>query len=68
MVDYYSIIASALSRSSSKKTGRANYERAHIALLEALRDYEQSLLVNQQIALEATVCGPEAGLAIREAS
>jgi hypothetical protein len=62
MVDYYSIIASALSRSSSKKTGR------HIALLEALRDYERSLLVNEQIALEATVRGPEAGLAIREAS
>ena len=70
MADYYSVIANAISRSSSQtdESRRAIYERARTALREALRDYEPPLLANEQVALEATVCGPEAGLAIREAS
>jgi hypothetical protein len=70
MADYYSVIASAVSRSSSKtdEARRAIYERARTALREALRDYEPLLLANEQIALEAAVCRLEADLAFREAS
>jgi hypothetical protein len=70
MADYYSVIASAVSRSSSKtdEARRAIYERARTALREALRDYEPLLLANEQVALEAAVCRLEADLVLREAS
>jgi len=35
---------------------------------QALRDYEPSLLANEQVALEAAVCRVEADLVLREAS
>ncbi len=70
MADYYSVIANAVSRSSSKtdEARRAIYERARTALREALRDYEPLLLANEQIALEAAVCRLKADLVFREAS
>ena len=36
--------------------------RARTALRQALRDYEPSLLANEQVALEAAVCRVEAAL------
>jgi hypothetical protein len=70
MADYYSVIANAVSRSSSKtdEARRAIYERARTALREALRDYEPPLLANEQVALEAAVYRLEADLVLREAS
>jgi len=70
MADYYSVIASAVSRSPSKtdEARRAIYQRARAALREALRDYEPPLLANEQVALEAAVCRLEADLVLREAS
>jgi hypothetical protein len=70
MADYYSVIANAVSRSPSKtdEARRAIYERARIALREALRDYEPPLMANEQVALEAAVCRLEADLVVREAS
>jgi hypothetical protein len=64
MADYYSVIANAISRSSSQtdEARRAIYERARTALREALRDYEPPLLANEQVALEATVCRLEVDL------
>jgi hypothetical protein len=58
MADYYSVIANAISRSSSQtdEARRAIYERARTALREALRDYEPPLLANEQVALEASAC------------
>jgi hypothetical protein len=55
MADYYSVIASAVSRSSSKtdEARRAIYERARTALREALRDYEPPLLANEHRRLQA---------------
>jgi len=44
------------------------YERARTALRQALRDYEPSLLANEQVALEAAVCRVEAALVLREAA
>jgi hypothetical protein len=44
------------------------YERARTALPQALRDYEPSLLANEQVALEAAVCRVEADSVLREAS
>jgi hypothetical protein len=70
MSDYYSVIANAISRSSSQtdEARRAIYERARTALREALRDYQPQLLANEQVALEAAVCRLEADLVLREAS
>jgi hypothetical protein len=70
MADYYSVIASAVSRSRSKtdEARRAIYERARTALRKALRDYEPPLLAHEQVALEAAVCRLEADLVLREAS
>jgi hypothetical protein len=64
MADYYSVIANAISRSSSQtdEARRAIYERARTALREALRDYEPPLLASEQVALEAAVCRLEADL------
>lgn len=65
MADYYSVIANAISRSSSQtddEARRAIYERARTALREALGDYEPPLLANEQVALEAAVCRLEADL------
>jgi trimethylamine:corrinoid methyltransferase-like protein len=64
MADYYSVIANAISRSSSQtdEDRRAIYERARTALREALRDYEPPLLANELVALEAAVCRLEADL------
>jgi hypothetical protein len=70
MADYYSVIANAISRSRRKSNEArcAIYERARTALRQALRDYEPSLLANEQVALEAAVCRVEADLVLREAS
>jgi hypothetical protein len=70
MADYYSVIANAVSRSSSKtdEARRAIYECARTALREALRDYEPPLLANEQVALEAAVRRREADLVLRGAS
>jgi hypothetical protein len=70
MADYYSAIASAVSRSTSPtdEARRAIYGRARTALREALRDYEPPLLATEQAALEAAVCRLEADLVSREAS
>ncbi len=70
LADYYSVIASAISRSPRKSDEArcAIYERARAALREALRDYEPPLLANEQVALEAAVCRLEADLVFREAS
>ena len=70
MADYYSVIANAVSRSSSKtdEARRAIYECARTALREALRDYEPPLLANEQVALEAAVRRLEADLVLRGAS
>jgi hypothetical protein len=70
MADYYSVIANAISRSPSKSdaTKRAIYDRARTALGEALRNYEQPLLANEQVALEAAICRLEADFVFREAS
>jgi hypothetical protein len=70
MADYYSVIANAVPRSSSKtdEARRVIYERARTALQEALRDYEPPLLANEQVALEAAVYRLEADLVLREAS
>jgi len=64
MADYYSVVANAISRSSSQtnEARRAIYERARTALREALRDYEPPLPANEQVALEAAVCRLEADL------
>jgi hypothetical protein len=69
-MDYYSVIADAISRSASKSDEArcAIYERARTALREALCDYERPVLANEQVALETAVCRLEAELVLREAS
>jgi hypothetical protein len=64
MADYYSVMANAISRSSSQtdEARSAIYERARTALREALRDYEPPLLANEPVALEGAVCRLEADL------
>ena len=57
MADYYSIIATAVSRLPSKtdEARCAIYDRARTALQEALRDYEPLLLAKEQEALDDAV-------------
>src|SRR5262249_25170026 len=52
MIDYYSVIATAVSRLPSKtdEARCAIYDRARTALQEALRDYEPLLLAKEQEA------------------
>ena len=58
----------SFARRKSNEARRAIYERARTALRQALRDYEPSLLANEQVALEAAVCRVEADLVLLEAS
>ena len=57
MADYYSIIATAVSRLPSKtdEARCAIYDRARTALHEALRDYEPLLLAKEQEALDDAI-------------
>jgi hypothetical protein len=63
-------IGNGISRSCRKSNEArcAIYERARTARRQALRDYEPSLLANEQVALEAAVCRVEGDLVLREAS
>ena len=55
MADYYSVIATAVSRlpCQTDEARCAIYYRARTALQEALRDYEPTLLAKEQAALDA---------------
>jgi hypothetical protein len=57
MADYYSVIATAVSRLPSKtdEARCAIYDRARTALQEALRDYEPLLLAKEQEALDDAI-------------
>jgi len=57
MADYYSVIATAVSRlpSQTDEARSAIYDRARTALREALRDYEPPLLAKEQAALDDAV-------------
>jgi hypothetical protein len=57
MPDYYSVIATAVSRLPSKtdEARCAIYDRARTALQEALRDYEPPLLAKEQMALDEAI-------------
>ena len=57
MADYYSVIATAVSRLPNKtdEARRAIYDRARTALQEALRDYEPPLLAKEQEALDDAI-------------
>ena len=57
MADYYSVIATAVSRLPSKtdEARCAIYDRARTALQEALRDYEPLLLAKEQEALDDSI-------------
>ena len=57
MADYYSVIATAVSRlpSQTDEARHAIYDRARTALQDALRDYEPALLENEQAALNAVI-------------
>jgi len=57
MADYYSVIATAVSRllSQTDEARRAIYDRARTALQEALRDYEPPLLAKEQAALDEAI-------------
>jgi len=57
MPDYYSVIATAVSRLPSKtdEARCAIYDRARTALREALRDYESPLLAKEQAALDDAI-------------
>jgi hypothetical protein len=57
MTDYYSVIATAVSRLPSKtdEARCAIYDRARTALQEALRDYEPLLLAKEQEALDDAI-------------
>ena len=57
MADYYSVIATAVSRLPNKtdEARRAIYDRARTALQEALRDYEPPLLAKEQAALDDAI-------------
>jgi hypothetical protein len=57
MSDYYSVIATAVSRLSSQtdEARSAIYDRARTALQEALRDYEPPLLAKEQMALDDAI-------------
>jgi hypothetical protein len=62
MADYYSAIASAVSRSTSPTDG------ARGAIYGRARTAQAPLLATEQAALEAAVCRLEADLVSREAS
>ena len=57
MADYYSVIATAVSRlpSQTDEARSAIYDRARTALREALRDYEPPLLAKEQMALDEAI-------------
>ena len=57
MPEYYSVIATAVSRLPSKtdEARCAIYDRARTALREALRDYESPLLAKEQAALDDAI-------------
>jgi hypothetical protein len=57
MADYYSVIATAVSRlpSQTDEARCAIYDRARTALQEALRDYEPPLLAKEQMALDEAI-------------
>jgi len=68
MADYYSVMASAVSRMSSKtdEARHAVYERARTAVLESLRTHDPPLspaeLATEQFALEAAIARVETEL------
>ena len=55
--DYYSVIATAVSRlpSQTDEARCAIYDRARTALREALRDYEPPLVAKEQAALDDAI-------------
>jgi hypothetical protein len=57
MADYYSVIATAVSRLPNKtdEARRAIYDRARTALQDALRDCEPTMLENEQAALDDAI-------------
>jgi uncharacterized membrane protein YccC len=57
MADYYSVIATAVSRlpSQTDEARCAIYDRARTALQEALRDYEPTLFAKEQAALDDAI-------------
>src|SRR6516225_4048505 len=57
MSDYYSVIATAVSRlpSQADEARCAIYDRARTALREALRDYEPPLVAKEQAALDDAI-------------
>jgi hypothetical protein len=57
MADYYSVIATAVSRLPSKtdEARCAIYDRARTALQEALRNYEPPLLAKEQAAFDDAI-------------
>src|SRR6516164_7228322 len=57
MADYYSVIATAVSRlpSQTDEAKCATYDRARTALQEALRDFEPPLLAKEQAALDDAI-------------
>ena len=57
MTDYYTVIATAISRLPSKtdEARCAIYDCARTALQEALRDYEPLLLAKEQEALDDAI-------------
>ena len=57
MADYYSVIATAVSRlpSQNDEARCAIYDRARTALQEALRDFEPPLLAKEQAALDDAI-------------
>jgi len=65
MADYYSVIATAVSRLPSKtdEARQAIYERARTAFREAFRNFDppvsQTVLAKEQTALEAAICAVE---------
>ena len=64
MPDYYSVIATAVSRLPNKtdEARCAIYDRARTALQEALRDYEPPLLAKEQMALDEAIRPPASEL------
>lgn len=67
MADYYSIIASAVSRlpSNTDEARQAIYQRARTALREALAMVEPSVAANAEAALDAAITEVEMDLLFR---
>lgn len=67
MADYYSIIASAVSRlpSNTDEARHAIYERARTALRETLATAEPSIAANAEAALDAAITEVELDLLFR---